>query len=205
MSVLSFHATKIFTTFEGAADISKNQTLKNRIDKLRNFFIHGNNSISDIGINGKMNEASAAMGLLQLKYLKNINKRKRIFKKYHSHFSKLEHIRCMHIPSNLDYNYSYFPIFLKRDSVSEKECFEFLLKIMLSAGGIGILTPLINQYIKMKKRDNALALSNSVICLPIYPDLSDSETNKIIKTIEENENSHNAALFISLLWLFSIN
>ena len=81
MSVLSFHATKIFTTFEGAAVISKNQTLKNRIDKLRNFFIHGNNSISDIGINGKMNEASAAMGLLQLKYLKkNINKRKRIFK-----------------------------------------------------------------------------------------------------------------------------
>ena len=81
MSVLSFHATKIFTTFEGAAIISKNQTLKNRVDKLRNFFITGNNPIPDIGINGKMNEASAAMGLLQLKYLdKNISKRKKSLK-----------------------------------------------------------------------------------------------------------------------------
>ena len=193
MSVLSFHATKIFTTFEGAAIISKNQTLKNRVDKLRNFFITGNNPIPDIGINGKMNEASAAMGLLQLKYLdKNISKRKKIFKKYCLHFSRLEQIRCIPMPSNLDYNYSYFPIFFNKGFHAREKMFRILLENDIVCRRYWY--PLISSQPVYKNEknfslDNALALSESVICLPIYPDLTEFQTNKIIKIIIENQIS----------------
>ncbi len=190
MSVLSFHATKIFTTFEGAAVISKNQTLKNRVDKLRNFFIQGNKPISDIGINGKMNEASAAMGLLQLKYLnKNINKREKIFKKYHLHFSKLKQIKCISVPPNLDYNYSYFPIFFNKGFRVREKMFKILRENDIVCRRYWY--PLISDQPIYKNEkifplENAIALSKSVICLPIYPDLTDNEIDNIIKIIKEN-------------------
>ena len=78
LSVLSFHATKVFTTFEGGAIISKTKEMKDRIDNLKNFAIKDEETVVGLGINGKMNEAEAAMGLLQLRYIeRNIEKEKR--------------------------------------------------------------------------------------------------------------------------------
>ena len=112
LSVLSFHATKVFTTFEGGAVISKTKEMKGKIDQLKNFAIINEEIVNGLGINGKMNEAEAAMGILQLKYLnKNINKRKRVFYKYKKHLDNVKNIRTLNIPENVNYNYSYFPIF----------------------------------------------------------------------------------------------
>ena len=72
LSVLSFHATKVFNTLEGGAIISHTEAMKRKIDSLRNFgfFVEENNiEVTDIGINGKMNEIQAAIGLLQLNYV----------------------------------------------------------------------------------------------------------------------------------------
>ena len=69
MSVLSFHATKVFNTFEGGAIVCKDATTKTRIDQLKNFGHVGEVTVVAPGINGKMSEFNAALGLLQLKHL----------------------------------------------------------------------------------------------------------------------------------------
>ena len=83
LSVLSFHATKVFNTFEGGAIICHDEKTKIKIDRLKNFGFSDEVTVSETGINAKMNEFQAAFGLLQLKYFeKNIIKRKNIIKIY---------------------------------------------------------------------------------------------------------------------------
>ena len=69
LSVLSFHATKVFNTFEGGAIISPDKKTKQHIDDLKNFGFRGETTVVAPGINAKMNEMQAAMGILQLKYV----------------------------------------------------------------------------------------------------------------------------------------
>ena len=83
MSVLSFHATKVFHTFEGGAIVCKDKNTKLKIDRLRNFGFKNETEIVEIGLNGKMNEFQAAVGLLQLKTIdEDIAERATIAKKY---------------------------------------------------------------------------------------------------------------------------
>ena len=69
LSVLSFHATKVFNTFEGGAIVCPDAKTKLRIDQLKNFGHVGEVTVVAPGINGKMSEINAALGLLQLKYI----------------------------------------------------------------------------------------------------------------------------------------
>jgi len=82
LSIMSFHATKVYSTFEGGAIVCHDAATKNRIDNLKNFgFTDG--QVVTPGINAKMNEVQAAMGLLQLKYVDEaIEKKKRIAEIY---------------------------------------------------------------------------------------------------------------------------
>ena len=66
LSIISFHATKVFNTFEGGIIISHDKKLKDKIDALRNFGLNGDDTLSGFGLNAKMNEFSAALGLLQI-------------------------------------------------------------------------------------------------------------------------------------------
>ena len=79
LSVLSFHATKVFTTFEGGAIISHSRSMKNKIDRIRNFGIKDEYTVEHLGINAKMSEPNAALGLLQLKYFDLFWKKEKIF------------------------------------------------------------------------------------------------------------------------------
>ena len=69
LSVLSFHATKVFNTFEGGAIVCPDAKTKQRVDFLKNFGHFGEVTVVAPGINGKMSEFNAAFGLLQLKYI----------------------------------------------------------------------------------------------------------------------------------------
>jgi len=71
LSILSFHATKVFTTFEGGAIVSSDEKTKKRIDYLKNFGFADEVTVVAPGINGKMNEFQAAVGLAQLKHIDN--------------------------------------------------------------------------------------------------------------------------------------
>ena len=96
LSVLSFHATKVFNTFEGGAIISQDKKTKDHIDQIKNFGITGETTVEQIGINGKMSEFNAALGLLQLKQIDiDIEKRQKIDQVYREGLKDIVGIKCL--------------------------------------------------------------------------------------------------------------
>lgn len=179
LSVLSFHATKVFNTFEGGAIVSQNAEMKALIDRLKNFGFADEATVETLGINGKMSEFNAALGLLQLKYVdRDIQKRKDIDNAYREGLNGVRGIRCLDNSAGLTPNYGYFPILvdqeyaLDRDSLYEK----------MKKNGVHprrYFYPLISQFPMYRgftsaHRDNlpvATRAAEQVLCLPIYPDL----------------------------------
>jgi dTDP-4-amino-4,6-dideoxygalactose transaminase len=192
LSVLSFHATKVFNTFEGGAIICKDPETKNRIDQLKNFGFVNETTVSETGINGKMNEFSAALGLLQLTRVDlSIEKRKVIDELYRSELKNIPGIGC-HMNSGLS-NYSYFPIFVE-DSypLTRDELYETLKRRGFNARRY--FYPLITDfpmYKNLAKNRNtafpvATGSSRKVLCLPIYPDLAVHHQQQIIEVIKSS-------------------
>lgn len=182
-SVLSFHATKLFSTIEGGAVISHDIETKNLLDRFRNFGILEEGIDLDIGFNAKMNEFQAAFGLVQLKYIDQIrNKRKEVYEYYENNLKDI-----LKIPSK---NYSYFPILVD----NREDLYNVLKKNNIFARKY--FYPLISNtvnYCRLKsaKYNNvpiANIISNKVLCLPIYPDLSRDQQNKIIELVIKHAN-----------------
>lgn len=180
LSILSFHATKVFNTIEGGAIICPDEKTKKRIDYLKNFGFAGETTVIEPGINGKMNELQAAYGLLQLKYVDEyIAKRKKIAEIYREQLNGIAGVSFLENITGVDHSYSYFPILidnekygLSRDEVYEK------LKVN-NIFGRRYFYPLINQFptyrgLPSSKNENlpvATRVAEQVICLPIYPKL----------------------------------
>jgi len=128
MSVLSFHATKVYNTFEGGAIVCNDAQTKRHIDDLKNFGFRGETTVVGPGINAKMNEIQAAMGLLQLKYIdENIEKRRLIAHAYQEQLKDVAGLRFLDDMPGVDHCYSYFPVFIdeaeygmSRDALYEK-------------------------------------------------------------------------------------
>ncbi len=194
LSVLSFHATKIFNTFEGGAIISHDEKTKRRIDFLRNFGFANETTVITHGINAKMNEMQAALGLLQLKDVeKNIEKRKKIDALYREKFSEIDGIEFLAIPKNVKPNYGYFPIFIdeKAYGKSRDELYFHLKENNIFARRY--FYPLISDFAPYRElesaaRENlpvATEMASRVISLPIYADLTLNDAEKIISLIAE--------------------
>ena len=188
LSIMSFHATKVFTTLEGGAIISRSLEMKKKIDRLKNFAILDQENISGLGINGKMNEAEAALGLLQLKYIEtNILKRKVIYDLYAKAFKSNKNIRLLTFPKFLKYNYAYMPVFFNEGIVVRDKVYKTLKdKNIICRKYWYPLLPDHKFYNNSIINDltNARRLSESVLCLPIYPDLKSKNINLIIQVIE---------------------
>jgi dTDP-4-amino-4,6-dideoxygalactose transaminase len=194
LSILSFHATKIFNTFEGGAIICHDDKMKKRIDFLKNFGFADETTVVAPGINAKMNEFQAALGLLQLKYVNEIiSKRKLIAECYRSKLSGIEGIRYLDADINVKYNYPYFPVF-----IDEKKYGKSRDQLYYNLKERNIYTrryfyPLISQFPSYRGLPSACSnnlhvaenIANEVICLPIYPDLEDENVSKIINNIRE--------------------
>ena len=189
LSILSFHATKIFNTFEGGAIISHDQKTKEKIDQLKNFGFTDEISISLPGINAKMNELQASMGLLQLQYVDSyILKRKQIIDEYRRQLKNIPGITFLQDLKNVKHNYSYFPIF-----IDDKKYGKTRDEIQKKLKENNILTrryfyPLISQLDVYHKNDNLLfaqKLAMKVLCLPVFTDLKINKINNIIKIIKE--------------------
>ena len=96
ISVVSFHATKVFNTFEGGLLVSGNSETKQRVDRLKNFGFVDEVTVTDPGLNGKMSEFNAAVGLVQLRHLPEaINRRKNVDELYRSLLSSVPDIECV--------------------------------------------------------------------------------------------------------------
>lgn len=192
MSVLSFHATKVFNTFEGGAIVCHSAEMKEHIDNLKNFGFRGETTVVEPGINAKMNEVQAAMGLLQLKYVDSlIEKRKNVAAIYKE---RLKDIPGIHFVDDLDgmlHNYSYFPILIDEGiySYSRDQVYEKLKEHNVFARRY--FYPLISNfpsYQCLNSSDSsnlvvANAIAEKVLCLPIYSGLAKNDINIIVDLI----------------------
>jgi dTDP-4-amino-4,6-dideoxygalactose transaminase len=180
LSVLSFHATKVFNTMEGGAIVSHDDATKKRIDYLKNFGFAGETTVMAPGINSKMNEMQAALGLVQLKHnQENIEKRRRIVELYRQHISHIPGISFLPEPQNTESNYAYFPIFVEETvyGMSRDELYDILKQANIY--GRRYFYPLISEFSMYRSLDSAtpnnLSISHQaagkVICLPLYPKL----------------------------------
>ena len=116
ITMFSFHATKLFNTIEGGCLTYNDESLVRKIYNLRNFGIRGEECVEEIGINGKMNEFQAAMGLLNLKiYKQEQEKRAKVKKFYDEHLTKVKGIRIPQMPNNTTNSYQYYPIVIEDD------------------------------------------------------------------------------------------
>lgn len=192
LSVLSFHATKVFNTFEGGAVVAHSPEVKCQLDRMRNFGIENEVKVPGLGFNGKMSEVHAAMGLLQLKHFSTVlEKRKRVTERYEERLKGFSYIQLPSRPLNIEHNYGYFPLYLKEKQGPFSR--DRVLSRLRKAGVYGrrYFYPLIseqNDYLSCPSSSTsglpvAYEMSQSVLCLPIYPDLSLEDQERVINKL----------------------
>ncbi len=192
LSVLSFHATKVFNTLEGGAIVSPSKEVKKYINQLKNFGFVDELTVVTAGINGKMSEINAVMGLLQLKEVDAaISKRKEIDQRYRAAFEGVQGIQCMDLSSQSKPNFSYFPILVGREfPLSRDELYEQLKKENIYSRRY--FYPLISDFpmyqdLPSSSSNNlsvAKRVASEVLCLPIYPDLAIVDQDRVIGEIK---------------------
>jgi dTDP-4-amino-4,6-dideoxygalactose transaminase len=176
---MSFHATKVFNTFEGGAIVCPDEKTKLRIDQLKNFGHAGELKVVAPGINGKMSEINAAFGLVQLKHIQDsLARRKVIDARYRKKLKSITGIHCLENSSEKSANYAYFPILVKPEFPLERD----QLNEVLKENGIfprRYFYPLISDFSMYRSLPSsspsnlpcASQATQQILCLPIYPDL----------------------------------
>ena len=182
ISVLSFHATKIFHTVEGGAVVSNDPKIDKTVDHLRRFGHKGPYSYYNLGTNAKMSELHAAMGLAILPHFKNVvATRKKIVNKYDSILKNYSVIRIT-IDPEVKQNYSYYPIILSSQSQLKKVVKNLNTKDIFPRR---YFYPSLNTltFFKSNKCMVSEDISRRVLCLPLSYDLCDKDIEKITNTI----------------------
>ena len=191
LSILSFHATKVFNTFEGGAIVCPDAKTKQRIDHLKNFGFVNETTVVATGINGKMSEFNAALGMLQLDHVDQaISRRAEIDATYRRELGDVQGLLCL--PNNVPgrANHAYFPILvdsgypvsrdelygtLKRHGIYSRRYFYPLISTLPMYRGL--------PSARSENLPVATDVAARVLCLPIYPDLTDEELVRVIDHI----------------------
>lgn len=189
-SMFSFHATKVFNTIEGGAITFKDKEIQNRLNQWKNFGITGLESVEFIGSNAKMNEFQAAMGLCNLKNIDSeIEKRKNVVQRYIKNLNEIPGIILQNIPNNFKSNYSYFPVLFDGYKLDRDQVFEKLHDKGIIARKY--FYPLTNSFECYKGKFDVEAtpvakyVSERILTLPLYADLSLEDVDRICKIIKE--------------------
>jgi dTDP-4-amino-4,6-dideoxygalactose transaminase len=171
VSTCSFHATKLFHTGEGGALFCEDESLRHKMFYSHNFGHNGPLDFYGLGINGKISELQAAMGLAVLPYMKTILEgRQQVVNWYNEHldFSKLKSIK---IRENTQWNYGYYPVIFETEAQ--------LLKVQAVLNEHQIFPrryfyPSLNtiEYIKGEAMPISESIASRIFCLPLYVDLS---------------------------------
>ena len=186
-SMFSFHATKVFHSIEGGCVTCADPGLKARMERLKNFGLAGE-AIPDIGGNGKMSEFHAAMGLCNLRYVNQwIEARRAVVARYRENLAGLPGIRLCPEHPGVQSNYAYFPVVFtgefSRDMAAGKladqgiiarKYFYPILNDCEAYGFRGDETPV------------AKYISGRVLTLPLYPELSMEDVDRICNILREN-------------------
>jgi dTDP-4-amino-4,6-dideoxygalactose transaminase len=182
-ATLSFHATKLFHTGEGGAIVFKHKEDFGRAKKMINFGITGPETIEALGINAKMSEFQAALGLCVLDEIaQNLELRAGVWQRYEEAFAGITQLQS--IPKDLIYNWSYFPIVLEseeqamRVSTTLKEngvlARRYFYPALDSIECIGVYS----------ERPISKKIAGRILCLPIFSQLSQFDQSNILKIIQ---------------------
>ena len=187
LSILSFHATKVYNTFEGGAIICPDAKTKQRIDYLKNFGFADEVTVMAPGINGKMSEINAAFGLLQLRHVDAATtERRTIDALYREALSGVAGISLLPVPADTECSYSYVPVLvegnyplsrdglyarLKEHNIFSRRYFYPLISEMPMYRGLPSARP--------ENLPVAEAISQKVLCLPIYPGLAQADVASV--------------------------
>ena len=191
LAVLSFHATKVFNTFEGGAIVCRDAESRHAVEQLKNFGIVDEEQVDVIGLNGKMSEFNAALGLLQLEGVDEaIARRGEVHARYRSALAGVPGITVIDSGKGRGHNFSYCPILveppfpLSRDTVYER----------LKEHGIytrRYFYPLLSSLPMYRQLPSAAPerlpvatwAAAHVLCLPIFPSLQAAEQGAVIDAI----------------------
>jgi len=191
LSVLSFHATKVFNTFEGGAIVCPDAKTKVRIDHLKNFGYVDEVTVVAPGINGKMSEFNAALGLLQLQYIDQVLARRKIIDTaYRERLQGVKGIRCVNDTDEKITNHAYFPIMVESDyPIGRDDLYRKFKENDIHPRRY--FYPLISDFpmyrgLPSAHRDNlpvAAEIALKILCLPMYADLTSDEIERITSMI----------------------
>lgn len=185
-SVFSFHATKVFNTVEGGAVTFSDHKIYEKLYNLKNFGIRGEELVTEVGANAKMNEFCAIMGLCNLKRISDVMQaRKHIADHYARRFHEIDGIMTFEGNDRATKNYAYFPILITDTyKKSRNEIYEKLKQRGVHARKYFFPVTSDQACFKNKYRyidiPCARSLAEHVLTLPLYEGLSDGETDRIV-------------------------
>lgn len=189
MSMFSFHATKVFNSIEGGGVAYNCDDYEKRLNLLKNFGITGPETAEEVGMNAKMNEFQAAMGLCNLRHIDDeIEKRKKVVETYRKRLENVKGIKLSKIQEDVKTNYAYFPV------VFEDEFGKTRDEVMEELAKYNILTrkyfyPLTTDFESYRNTYNssetpvAKYIAERVLTLPLFADLSIEKVNEICDII----------------------
>ena len=193
ISMFSFHATKVFNTIEGGALVYKDGVKRDVLEQLKNFGIIDQEKVLLVGTNAKMNEFCAAMGICNLRHIdEEIAKRSRVYSRYLERLSGIDGITVSRIQYDVTPNYAYFPVIFDKEVFGKSRD-----EVMKELEKENILTrkyfyPLISDYECYRdKYDSSLTpvakkISDNVLTIPMYADLSLENVDRICDIILKN-------------------
>lgn len=189
MSMFSFHATKVFNTIEGGGIAYKDEELERELNLLKNFGITGPETTEEVGMNAKMNEFQAAMGICNLRHIdEEISKRKKVVEEYRKKLSNIKGIKLSKVQEDVQSNYAYFPVIFESDFGKTRD------QVMDELAKNNIFTrkyfyPLTtdfecyNTQYDSSETPVAKYISDRVLTLPLFADLDIEKVNEICDII----------------------
>ena len=189
-AMFSFHATKAFHTIEGGAVCYADGSLKTKLNDLKNFGIHGPESVPDIGGNAKMNEFCAAMGICNLRHLDDeIAKRRIAAEHYVERLSGNDGLYLNCVQKGVKSNYAYFPVLFDGYKYNRDEIYSLLAAENIFARKY--FYPLTNSFECYNGRPGfnpnltpvAKHVTERILCLPIFADITPETVDRICDII----------------------
>lgn len=190
ISMFSFHATKVFNTIEGGCVCFKDDSWVQLLNDMKNFGIHGPESVEFVGGNAKMSEFQAAMGICNLRHLdEEIAKRKRVVERYRERLGGIKGIKLSKMQEGVDSNYAYFQAIFDGYKYTRNEIFEKLSEVGI--GARKYFYPLTNSFecyrnyptAGVEKTPVAQHIALRVLSLPLFSDLRLEDVDRICDTI----------------------
>ena len=193
-SILSFHATKLFSTAEGGAVVSRSEAARVRVDHLKNFGIVDEETVIGPGINGKMNELQAAFGLLQLEGIeREIENRGKLTELYRARLRDVPGLTFHEDRPGVRHNYAYFTLLIDEEAfgMSRDELWETLK--LFNVVTRKYFSPLCSHFpcysaLPSAQRENlpvAEDVARRILSIPLYGTLAPESVEQLCAILAE--------------------